>query len=125
MTAGPGAPDRRRSLGQLGEDRAAQWYLSHGFEVVARNWRCPQGEIDIVANKGGLVVFSEVKTRSSLRFGQPFEAVGPDKQRRLRRLAAAWLRSNSRHSAGDAPFEVRFDVVSVTPGTVDVIESAF
>jgi putative endonuclease len=99
--------------------------VSHGFDIVARNWRCPQGEIDIVATKGGVVVFIEVKTRTSSRFGEPFEAVGLDKQRRLRRLGAAWLRSNSRDRAYGAPFEVRFDVVSVTPGAIDVIESAF
>ena len=125
MTAGPGATERRRGLGRLGEDRAAQWYLEHGFEILARNWRCSQGEIDIVACKDSVLVFCEVKARSSLRFGEPFEAVGPTKQSRLRRLAAAWLRSNVQNNSRRGPFEIRFDVVSVTGGSLDVIEAAF
>jgi len=110
-----------RSLGVDGELAAARWYTDSGYTVIARNWRCRAGELDLVLAKGRLVVICEVKTRSSERFGSPFAAVGPDKQRRLRRLAARWL-------AEDAPFRpdvVRFDVAGVMGRKVTVVESAF
>ncbi|MDA8301494.1 MAG: YraN family protein [Actinomycetota bacterium] len=82
---------RRREIGHRGEDLAAEWYEAHGYEVVARNWRCRAGELDIVARKGSQLVFCEVKTRSSDSFGLPAEAVGYAKQARVRRLAGMWL----------------------------------
>ena len=97
-----------------------RWYVARGFEVLDRNWRCPRGEIDLVLCRHGTVVFCEVKTRSSDRFGSPLEAVGRDKQRRLRRLASVWL-------AGRPGFyaSVRFDVAAVTGARVQVVEGAF
>ena len=78
------------------------------MEVLARRWRCAQGEIDIVARDGGCLVVCEVKTRRSLQAGGPLDAVTPAKFARLRRLAAAWL------AAHDERFdEVRIDVVAV------------
>ncbi len=124
MSAAP-ASQRRRDLGVYGEDLAALWYQERGFEVLDRNWRCPQGEIDIVARKDDVLVFSEVKTRTSNSFGEPFEAVGPAKQRRLRRLAGAWLRALPAGAGRRRSFAVRFDVVSVTPEALSVIEAAF
>ncbi len=79
-------------MGASGETRVAAWYEDQGFQVVARNWRSRQGEIDLIARRGRILVFCEVKTRSSATFGEPFEAVTPVKQARLRRLAAEWLR---------------------------------
>ncbi len=103
----------------------AGWYLERGYEVLARNWRSSRGEIDLVVGARGVLVFCEVKTRSSGRFGQPFEAVTRAKQVRLRQLAAEWLRSPARpRRDGPAP-EIRFDVASVGPGGIDVIEGAF
>ncbi len=116
---------RRRDLGAHGEDLAARWYQERGFAVLDRNWRCPQGEIDIVARKDDVLVFSEVKTRTSDLFGEPFEAVGPAKQRKLRRLASAWLRTTPAGVERRRFFTVRFDVVSVTPEALSVIEAAF
>ena len=84
---------RRREIGHRGEDLAAEWYEAHGYEVVARNWRCRAGELDIVARKGSELVFCEVKARSSGSFGLPAEAVGYAKQARVRRLAGMWLRA--------------------------------
>src|SRR5450755_1272226 len=102
--------DQRRRLGAFGEDAAARWYEARGFEIVDRNWRVRDGEIDLVARRGRTIVFCEVKTRSSDRFGSPAEAVTATKQRRLRTLAAKWLAEHpERHG------EVRFDVASVTP----------
>lgn len=109
-----------RRLGAHGEDLVARWYVERGYEVLARNWRCAQGELDLILASGDLVVICEVKTRSSLRYGSPFEAVGPAKQRRLRRLGAEWLST-------DAPFRparVRYDVAGVVASRVEVIEDA-
>lgn len=110
-----------RRLGTDGEQAAARWYAARGYTVLARNWRCREGELDLVLEKDLTVVFCEVKTRTSDRFGSPFEAVGPAKQRRLRQLAARWLRD-------EAPFRprsVRFDVAGVVSRRVVVIEAAF
>jgi putative endonuclease len=117
----PGRPDRRRATGAAGEDQAAGWYLAHGYQVLARNWRSRQGEIDLVAARGNTLVFCEVKARTGSRFGEPFEAVTRAKQLRLRRLAAEWLRSAPRGRA----YDIRFDVVSIRGDELNVIEAAF
>ena len=105
----------------------AAWYESQGYEVVARNWRSRQGEIDLIARRSGVLAICEVKTRTSRAFGEPFEAVTRAKQARLRRLAAEWLRSRAGGSAGPAGgrYEIRFDVASVLGSAVDVLEGAF
>jgi len=108
------------ALGRLGEDAAAAWYLQHGYEVVARNWSCRAGEIDLICRRGRVLVICEVKTRSSERFGSPFEAVTPAKRRRLRHLATLYLRE----VVPGTPI-VRFDVAAVLDGVVEVLESAF
>jgi putative endonuclease len=77
-------------LGRRGEQVAADYLAGAGMTLVERNWRCPQGEIDIVARDGAELVFVEVKTRSSTGFGHPLEAITVAKLARLRRLAAAW-----------------------------------
>lgn len=96
------------ALGRWGEQLAVERLQDSGLQIVERNWRRREGEIDIVARDGRTVVFCEVKTRSSARYGVPAEAVTPAKLRRLRRLAVLWL---AEHPGGD---EVRFDVVSIT-----------
>jgi putative endonuclease len=120
----------RAALGARGEAAAVAWYRRASYEILDRNWRCAEGELDVVARSalGDVVVFCEVKTRSSGSFGSPFEAVTPAKQRRLRVLAARWLRTE-RH--GGAHYgQVRFDVAAVTVGPggtldVEVLEEAF
>jgi putative endonuclease len=108
------------ALGARGEGLATAWYEQHGYVVLARNWRCELGEIDLVARRDHTLVIAEVKTRASERFGVPAEAVGAVKQRKLRRLAAAWLQqSPARYD------EVRFDVVAIIGNRVEVIEAAF
>ena len=112
----------RLLLGAIGEDRAAAWYRSQGYEVLVRNWRCREGELDLICSVGDRLVVCEVKTRSSLAFGHPAEAVTRTKQQRIRGLAARWL------AEGGAPFvprEIRFDVAAVLPGEISVIEAAF
>jgi putative endonuclease len=112
--------DRRIVLGRAGEDRAADWYLARGYQIVERNWRNKLGELDLVCARGNVVVFCEVKTRRSDRMGLPAEAVTRIKQLRLRRLAAEYL---SLHGCG--PCDVRFDVVAILGGDLHVIERAF
>ena len=95
-------------LGAYGEKVAAAHLVAEGMTVLDRNWRCPQGEIDIVARDGDVLVVCEVKTRSSTALGHPLEAVTARKADRLRRLAAAWIRERRVH-----PAEVRIDLVGV------------
>ncbi|MET0628847.1 MAG: YraN family protein [Acidimicrobiia bacterium] len=116
----------RRALGDAGEELAARWYTEAGFAVVDRNWRCRDGELDLVVARPGLVVFCEVKTRRSDQFGAPFEAVTATKQRRIRGLAARWL---SEHPDARAA-QLRFDVASITAPramlpSIEVITDAF
>ena len=110
----------RRELGQSGEDAVAAWYQSAGYEIVVRNWRCREGELDLVVRRGRSYVFCEVKTRSTDAFGTPAEAVGRTKQARIRQLAARWLREGEVRA-----IEIRFDVASVLAGRVEVLEGAF
>ncbi|MEX2457933.1 MAG: YraN family protein [Actinomycetota bacterium] len=115
----------RAELGSAGEGAALDWYLARGFRLVARNWRCPLGELDLIVRRGSLVAFVEVKTRAGSGFGGGYEAVGWRKQHKLRQLAEAFV---ARH--GRSGFEYRFDVASVMSGRssrhdVHVFEDAF
>jgi putative endonuclease len=108
-----------------GERAAWEVYRSRGYRLVARNWRCPLGELDLVVMRGDLLVFCEVKTRASARLGGPHEAVTASKRRKLRQLAEAFV--STRRPTGSS---VRFDVASVTwragnPPAVHVFEDAF
>jgi putative endonuclease len=98
----------------------AAWYRDRGYEIVVRNWRCREGELDLVVRAGRAFVFCEVKTRTSDRFGAPVEAVNRVKQDRLRRLAARWI-----DEAPVRPREIRFDVASVMGDRIEVLEGAF
>jgi putative endonuclease len=112
-------------LGERGEALAADWYEAEGYEVLARNWRCRAGELDLVLGCGRVVVFCEVTTRSSTRFGAPIEAITPAKSQRIRRLAAQWMAESELRGR-----ELRFDVASVKVErgqvpVVEIIERAF
>ncbi|CAN5634359.1 YraN family protein [soil metagenome] len=96
-------------LGRAGEDAAAAFYRRRGYRIVDRNYGCCSGEIDLVLSRGRLLVFCEVKTRTSPLWGAPAEAVGPLKQNRIRRSAGTWL---AEHRGSRR--ELRFDVVSVS-----------
>lgn len=110
--------------GRVGEDAACRWYLGQGYDVVARNWRCRVGELDLVLERSGLLVFCEVKSRRGTRFGMPYEAVHATKQRKLRLVAEAYLEAR-----GGWAGPIRFDVASVSAGSgghrVHVFEDAF
>jgi putative endonuclease len=116
--------DTRSTRGRVGEQAALDLYERRGFRALARNWRCPLGELDLVLERGGLLVFCEVKTRSGPAFGGGYEAVTWSKRRKLRQLAEAFLAAGpSRHA------RVRFDVASVwldgDRPDVEVFEDAF
>ncbi|MGC4174766.1 YraN family protein [Demequina sp.] len=96
-------------VGRHGENLVARRLEEAGWRVLERNWRCDQGELDIVALDGDCLVAVEVKTRRSAAFGSPQEAVTREKLYRLRRLVAAWLSAQERHFR-----EVRIDVCAVT-----------
>ena len=99
----------RQALGRWGEDLAVRHLELAGYEVLARNWRCRQGELDIVARRAHEIVFVEVKARNGIGYGEPAEAVTPQKAQRIHRLAARWLvecRPPGRH-------DLRFDVIAI------------
>lgn len=95
-------------LGEFGEGLAAEYLMAQGMTILDWRWRCPIGELDLIAADAGCLVVCEVKTRRSTQAGAPVEAVTTDKLARLRRLAAAWLDAQSQ------PYdEVRIDVIGV------------
>jgi putative endonuclease len=95
-------------LGRHGEQLAAEYLERSGMRILDRNWRCAEGELDIVAAQRQVLVVCEVKTRSSDRFGTPLEAITRQKQRRLRRLAICWVVAH-----GVLFDEIRIDAVGV------------
>jgi putative endonuclease len=95
-------------LGRQGEQAAVDYLERAGLRVLDRNWRCAEGEIDIVAAERGVLVICEVKTRSGTRFGSPLEAITRSKRARLRRLAIRWLVAH-----GVLFDEVRIDVIGL------------
>ena len=97
-------------LGRRGERLAADYLSAEGMRLVASNWRCSLGEVDLILTDGRTMVFVEVKTRSSTRFGHPFEAISATKMARLRRLAVEWCRTE------DYRGEIRVDAVGVIAG---------
>lgn len=114
----------RPARGRAGEDAALRVYQSWRFRGLAWNWRCAIGELDLVLEREGLLVFCEVKTRSGVAFGGGYEAVTWSKRRKLRRLAEVFLLSTDVR-----PARIRFDVASVWLGPqgadVEVFEDAF
>lgn len=111
---------RRQALGAQGEAMTASWYEANGYEVLARNWRCRDGEIDLIVRQQRTIVFCEVKTRTTAAFGSPAEAVTRTKQMRLRHLAARWL-----DESAVRPGQIRFDVAAILAGELEMIEAAF
>jgi len=115
----------RRALGRFGETVAEGFLRRQGYEIVARNWRCRQGEIDLVAREGGDWVIVEVRTRRSATCGTPEESLTPAKQRRLLRAAVAFFQERELE---DVPW--RIDLVAVEldragrPARVEVIPAA-
>ena len=116
--------DARGVAGRAGEDAALAAYTRRGYRLIARNWRCRIGELDLVLARADTLVFCEVKTRRDARFGAGFEAVTGRKRAKVRALAEAFLQSSEAR-----PRAIRFDVASVAlrpAGTeVELFEDAF
>lgn len=115
----------RLATGATGERATLQAYRRHGYRLVARNWRCAIGELDLVLARGDVMVICEVKSRRGRAFGDGWEAVDARKRRKLRAVTAAFLRST-----GARPSALRFDVASVRvapdgSAEVEVFEDAF
>ncbi len=110
-------------LGKRGENLAARLYKKEGYRILCRNYSNRHGEVDVIAIKKGLLVFCEVKTRRSLMYGKPFEAITEEKQKRIRRLAEGFI-ANKRIDF----CSVRFDAVSILVGNkleISHIKNAF
>jgi putative endonuclease len=104
------------AVGRYGERVAAHHLEAAGLTIVARNWRCREGELDIVARDGADLVFVEVKTRSSRAFGSPAEAVDRVKSARIRQLALRWIAAQRQNGQPEFWTNLRFDVISVLRG---------
>lgn len=105
----PTGTGHNRSLGAHGERLAADYLRLQGFRLLARNWRCRHGELDLIMRDGDTTVAVEVKTRSGRGYGTPLEAITPDKAARLRRLLSEWVRES-----GSSPLRLRVDAVGIT-----------
>jgi len=116
----------RISLGKKAEEAAALYLRNHGYKIIERNFRCSFGEMDIIAEDGDVLVFVEVRSRSSSAYGLPQETVAWVKQQKLRRLAGFYLKKNK---AGER--KCRFDVIGILFDqkteieTLDLIQDAF
>ena len=110
----------KRSFGSVCEYDAHDYLLGQGYAVRAMNYRRKTGEIDVIAEKDGVIAFIEVKRRTTLRYGTPAEAVTPAKRRRIIRTALLYLQENR---ITETP--VRFDIIEISPGRFNHIESAF
>lgn len=116
----PHVPRRgNQALGRFGESLAVRYLEARGYQILDRNWRCRHGEIDIVARSGKQLAFVEVKTRSSNRYGHPFEAITPSKLSRMYVLARLWCVAHP--SEGSRP---RLDVIGilVARGSTPLVE---
>jgi putative endonuclease len=114
----------RIKMGKAGEDIAVAYLKTEGYTILDRNYRCLFGEVDIVARDGDAIVFVEVKSRRSDRFGDPQMAVGVEKQKKLCRISMKYLQDRRLY-----PCNARFDVVAVkmfpSGNQVEVIRNAF
>lgn len=110
---------RRKVLGQRGEDLAVKYLKKKKYEILERNYKTPYGEADIIAKKGDVYCFVEVKTRSSDVCGLPAEAVDSKKQERYRKIAWHYCQKQQQE------LSCRFDVASILDGTLTYFENAY
>lgn len=121
VEAGMTEERNKRKLGAKIEQAVKDYLLAHGFEILEMNYRCRQGEIDIIAREDGYYVFIEVKYRNSEKYGTPVEAVGTAKQKRISRAAQYYLYC---HDLGEFT-PVRFDVAGVLKNKITYYKNAF
>ena len=117
-------PDKRQQFGKKSENLAV-WYLKkNGYKIIEQNYRTPLGEIDIIAKEKKTIVFVEVKSRQSIRYGNPKWAVTPKKQRKISMVALQYLKSTRQMDA-----KARFDVVAVMSNRdqpqIEIVKNAF
>ncbi len=112
--------NRRIELGKKGEDISVKFLKKRGYEIIERNYRCSLGEIDIIAEDKNVLCFVEVKTRNTKEYGLPEEAIDGYKQKKLTRVALAYLKQNNIHKR-----YLRFDIVCVYPDRIELIKDAF
>jgi len=116
--------DPRQQLGKHGESVAIKHLKKNGYRILERNYRSDLGEIDIIARDKDTLVFIEVKTRKSHRFGDPKSAITPKKQRKISMVALGYLKATRQEGA-----RARFDVVAIGPGedhlAVEIVPNAF
>ena len=114
----------RQLLGRSGEDSAARYLKKNKYRILERNYRNRLGEIDIIAEDAGVIVFIEVKTRSGAGFGSPKEALTQKKQRNISMVALSWLKTHNKFGK-----HARFDVVSIVNVnnelTIELVKNAF
>lgn len=114
----------RKQTGQLGEELAAKYLLSKGYRILVRNYRNREGEIDIICTDGKTLVFAEVKTRRSVRYGTPEESITRKKMDHIRRTALVYLSEK-----GESYKDLRFDVIAILledkEPVINHIEAAF
>ncbi len=111
----------KRLVGSMHEQEAAEYLKSQGYRILMMNYRCPLGEIDIVAMEGDTLVFCEVKYRKNLQYGSPAEAVDARKQNRIRGTAGMYLAEHRLPPEAG----IRFDVVAVLNHTYTLYKNAF
>jgi len=104
----------RQEFGRWGEDLAARYLAERGFKVLSRNWRCREGELDLVVTDFARVIFCEVKTRSGIEYGLPSETVTAEKAQRVHRAAQQWLRE---FGVGWSPSRYDVRIVLAEPGS--------
>lgn len=109
----------KRRLGFFGERKAAAYLKKQGYEILERNFRCPFGEVDIIAGKGDVTAFIEVKTRTNDLYGAPNEAVDNKRKQRYKNCARYYFANR------EIDCTVRFDVIEVTKSGINLIENAF
>lgn len=109
----------KRRLGFFGESKAARYLKRHGYKISERNFRCPFGEVDIIAQKGDVTAFIEVKTRTSDNYGEPNEAVDNKRKQRYKNCVRFYFANR------EIDCTVRFDVIEVTKAGINHIENAF
>jgi putative endonuclease len=107
-------------LGRVGEKKASDYLKKQGFKILKSNYKCPFGEIDIIAEQDGKIIFIEVKTRSSENYGLPCEAVDYKKQEKYFKMATFYLQREKKLDA-----ECRFDVIEIKDGQINHILNAF
>lgn len=115
------AETNKRKLGARAEQIVRKYLTAQGFEILEMNYRCKQGEIDIIAKEAPYLVFIEVKYRNTTQYGMPQEAVGTAKQRRICKVARYYLHS---HNLGEG-IPIRFDVAGILENQLTYLRDAF